>query len=215
MEPAGQGHAHRPIIALSAGQEAIHTYRSPRMSPEDVVFDESMEFTLRWEGGFSDHPDDPGGATNMGVTQKTYDAFRVGLGFFKRPVLEITHVERDNIYRFQYWKKAGCDEQAIFSPMIAMVQFDAAVNVGVSRSTKWLQGAVRANRDGIYGPLTHEAFSIRLDEIGEDEMADQLLTKREEWYIYLRDKPAPANFGVFYKGWTNRVNDLREELGVL
>ncbi len=185
------------------------------MSPEDVAFDEAMEFTLRWEGGYVDHPSDPGGATNMGVIQKTYDAFRVSLGFPKHPVLEITHGERDQIYRSRYWKKAGCDQQSIFSPMIAMVQFDAAVNVGVERSTKWLQSVCRAGRDGMYGPMTHEAFSVRLDEIGEDEMADQLLTKREEWYRYLRDKPLPAKFGVFFKGWMNRINALREELGVL
>ncbi len=183
--------------------------------PLDYVFEEALEFTLRWEGGYSDHISDPGGATNMGVTQGTYDGYRERTGRPLRPVLDITETERDTIYRDQYWRAAGCDQQAIFSPMIAMVQFDAAVNVGVERSTKWLQGVVRASRDGVYGPMTHEGFSVRLDEIGEDEMADQLLTKREEWYIYLRDKPAPANFGVFYAGWMNRLNALREELGVL
>ena len=185
------------------------------MSPEDVCFEEAMEFAMKWEGGYVDHPDDPGGATNMGVTQGVYDGYRERLGRPVQPVLDITETERDTIYWEQYWKAAGCDQQAVFSPMIAMVQFDAAVNVGVRRSTKWLQGVVRANRDGAYGPMTHEAFSIRLDEIGEDEMADQLIVKREEWYIYLRDKPAPANYGVFYNGWVNRVEDLRSELGVV
>ena len=185
------------------------------MSPEDVAFDLAMEFAMDWEGGYVDHPDDPGGATNMGVTQKVYDEYRVAEGWPKRAVLDISEEERDEIYLNGYWKAGGCDQQAIFSPQIAMVQFDANVNVGVERSTKWLQSVSRAGRDGVYGPMTHQAFSIRLDEIGEDEMADQLLTKRESWYRYLRDKPAPSNFGVFYKGWINRVNALRENLGVL
>lgn len=185
------------------------------MTPEEVAFQESLEFALRWEGGFSDHPDDPGGATLNGVTQKTYDKYRTDKGLSPRTVLNMTIDERDTIYRVGYWEKGGCDQQVIFSPMIAMVQFDANVNVGVARSTKWLQSVCRAGRDGVYGPMTHEAFSIRLDEIGEDEMADQLLVKREEWYAYLRDKPAPSNFGVFFRGWMNRVEALRDELGVL
>ena len=184
------------------------------MSPEDVIFEEAMEFAMRWEGGFSDHEDDPGGATMQGVTQGTYDKYRTDKGLTERTVLNMTLDERDDIYYTRYWKKSGCDQQAIFSPMIAMVQFDASVNVGTSRSTKWLQSVCRATRDGVYGPMTHEAFSVRLDEIGEDEMADQLIVKREEWYAYLRDRPPPANFGVFYNGWVNRVNDLRDELGV-
>ena len=185
------------------------------MTPEDVAFGLAMEFAMEWEGGFSDHPDDPGGATMQGVTQRVYDEYREGKGLSTGSVLYISEPERDEIYLNGYWKAGGCDQQAIFSSMIALVQFDANVNVGVERSTKWLQAVSRAGRDGVYGPMTHEAFSVRLDEIGEDEMADQLLLKRESWYGYLRGKPPPANFGVFYVGWMNRVTALREQLGVL
>jgi lysozyme family protein len=183
------------------------------MSPEQVVFEESLEFTLAWEGGYVNHPDDPGGATNKGITQKVYDAYREKRGEPPEPVLEITNDAVEAIYLNQYWKPSGCDEIATFSPSVAMCQFDAAVNVGVHRATKWLQSVVRADRDGVYGPLTHEQFTIALDQVGEDEVVDQLIAKRESWYAYLRDRP-DANFGVFYQGWINRVNALREELGV-
>jgi len=183
------------------------------MSPEELEFREALDFTLKWEGGFVDHESDPGGATAYGITQGTYDQFRKDTWKEQQSVIAITETERDTIYRDRYWKKAGCDEQAIFSPMIAMVQFDASVNVGVIRATKWLQSVVRSDRDGVYGPLTHQQFTEVLDEIGEDEMADQLIVKREGWYKYLRDKP-DANFGVFFKGWMNRIDALRAELGV-
>ena len=63
-----------------------------------MTFDTALAFALRWEGGYVNHPADPGGATNKGVTQRAYDAWRVRRGQTKRDVRAITGAEVHAIY---------------------------------------------------------------------------------------------------------------------
>jgi hypothetical protein len=94
-------------------------------------FDEALAVVLRFEGGYSDDPDDPGGATMRGITQRTYDAWRRRQGFPVRPVRTISDAEVRAIYREEYWQPAGCDT----APWpLALVLFDAAVQHGVRRA---------------------------------------------------------------------------------
>lgn len=99
---------------------------------------EGLEFVGKWEGGYVDHPNDPGGATNRGVTQRTYDAWRKSKGQPTRSVKELTKDEEVLIYYELYWSKAGCSE--LDYPMNIAV-FDTAVNCGVGRATHWLKKA--------------------------------------------------------------------------
>ena len=71
------------------------------------AFRAALPFVLRWEGGFVHHPDDPGGATNQGVTQRVYDAWRAGEGLGQRSVRLIDDDEVRAIYETGYWLHEG------------------------------------------------------------------------------------------------------------
>lgn len=98
-------------------------------------FGVALAHVLTYEGGFSDHPSDPGGATMQGVTQATYDSYRRDNGWPTQPVQQITRDEVEEIYRTRYWDAIGGDE---LEPALAFVLFDSAVNSGVSRALGWL-----------------------------------------------------------------------------
>lgn len=101
-------------------------------------FATALTQVLRYEGGFVQDPDDPGGATNRGVTQGTYDSWRRRQGLPVRPVREIGNEEVSAIYREDYWFKSGADKL----PMpLALVHFDTAVNMGVGAANALLAGA--------------------------------------------------------------------------
>lgn len=102
-----------------------------------TAFDKALAQVLKWEGGYVEHPADPGGATAYGVTQATYDAWRRKQGTEVRPVREIDRSEVEAIYWQQYWLRAGCDQ--LEPAALALVVFDAAVNSGVGAALKWLQ----------------------------------------------------------------------------
>jgi lysozyme family protein len=97
-------------------------------------FERCLATTLKWEGGYSNHPDDPGGPTMKGVIQREYDAWRKKQGKSRRPVRGIEEGELRAIYRTEYWDAMGCDE---LKPGLDLCVFDAAVNSGVGRARQW------------------------------------------------------------------------------
>ncbi|MCZ2110971.1 MAG: hypothetical protein LC118_15615 [Dehalococcoidia bacterium] len=99
------------------------------------AFYEALKRVLAFEGGFSDHPLDKGGATNRGITQKTFDAWNASKGLKPRSVRDITMAEVEAIYWQSYWLKAGCDQ---LPPALAFVVFDTSVNSGAGRALGWL-----------------------------------------------------------------------------
>jgi lysozyme family protein len=99
---------------------------------------EGLQFVSKWEGGYVDHPNDPGGATNRGITQRTYNNWRRSKGLEERPVRELEKNEEVLIYYENYWAAAGCSE--LEYPFNIAV-FDTAVNCGVGRATHWLRKA--------------------------------------------------------------------------
>jgi lysozyme family protein len=101
-------------------------------------FERCLAVTLKWEGNYSNHPDDPGGPTMKGVIQREYDAWRKKQGKRPRPVRQIEESELQAIYRTEYWDAMGCEE---LSPGLDLCAFDAAVNSGVGRAKEWLTGA--------------------------------------------------------------------------
>lgn len=100
------------------------------------VFDKALAFTLKWEGGYSNNPNDPGGATMKGVIQKTYDDYRKSKGLPLQGVKAISDSEVHDIYENLYWKASGCDK--ISDSDLAISVFDFAVNGGVARAKKYL-----------------------------------------------------------------------------
>lgn len=114
-------------------------------------FSQILRFIHRWEGGYVNDPADRGGATHMGVTQRTYDTWRTKNGKRPQPVRNISQQEVEDIFREDYWRAAHCDE--LVWPLNLAVA-DTAFNSGPSRAIKLLQQAVGAAPDGIFGPGT-------------------------------------------------------------
>jgi len=164
---------------------------------EYELFRLCLAHVLKAEGGYVNHPNDRGGATNMGITQKVYDAVRDTKMIPRRSVKEITQAEVESIYANGYWNPAKCRE---FPPKVAAVLFDAAVNHGVGRAVRLLQRALDLKEDGAIGPIT-------LKQASEFLAPEAFLKTREQFYrVFVDAKPDQA---VFLKGWLNRIRDLR------
>lgn len=100
-----------------------------------MSFEIALGYTLKFEGGYVNNPVDPGGATNKGITQSVYDAYRVQKNLPKQTVKLISDNEVKEIYLSQYWNVAECDK---LEDKLSIVVFDAAVNHGPGRAKKWL-----------------------------------------------------------------------------
>ena len=160
-------------------------------------FDKSLRFVLKDEGGYSNHPADPGGATMWGITHIDYDAYRKRHGLPVRDVRRMTTAERDDIYRTKYWNGARCDD---LPSGVDYCVFDGAVNSGVSQSVKWLQRAIGGVvADGHAGDVTVTSAS----ESDPAKLIRSMCDQRSRFLRSLR------TFKTFGDGWMDRVNRLR------
>ena len=160
------------------------------------------KYVLAYEGGYVNHPDDPGGATNFGVTQRVYDGFRRGIGEPTRSVRHITEVEVDMIYQQQYWATVKGD---LLPSGLDLTVYDFAVNSGPGRSVKFLQRELGVTDDGVIGNVTLSAVSA-LDADGVKQVIRGINNARWAWLKRLR------HWGTFGKGWTRRV--MGDHVGV-
>lgn len=162
-------------------------------------FDRSLAFTLKWEGGFVNHPADPGGATNKGVTQDTYDAFRGARGLPFRSVGLLTDDELSHLYRERFWLTSHANEMPL---PLCSVHFDAAVNSGPGRAIRLVQEAAGVTSDGVWGPKTRRAV------LGSDPvaLARDAVSRRRAFLLSLIER-RPA-LGTFKSGWLNRLAGL-------
>ena len=108
------------------------------------LFNQALHFVLNQEGGFVNDPDDKGGATNKGITQGTYDAYRKAHKKPLQTVKNIADAEVSDIYYNNYWLKAGCDKM---TPIFAVISFDTAVNMGIGRVQEFMKAAEYKNTD--------------------------------------------------------------------
>ena len=170
-----------------------------------TAFEAALPFVLRWEGGFVDHPDDPGGRTNRGVTQRVYDDWRRRQGLVRRDVKLIEDDEVNQIYKTGYWFPPRCD---LLAQQLDLVHFDTAVNMGPGRAVRFLQGAVGVGVDGDFGPATQRAVS-------QCDFATTIVQYCDAREAYYRELAArKPELGVFLKGWLNRLNALRHQIGL-
>ena len=148
-------------------------------------FQRALAFTLAWEGGWSNHPKDPGGATMRGVTQRVYNGYRLKRGLKIQTVRNISQRELEEIYLLQYWNTSGAN--GLEWPLNAAV-FDLAVNSGPGRAKEFLE------------------------EIGPQgsplERARRLNDRRERFFhtivAYNHD------LAEFLPGWLNRLAGIRK-----
>jgi lysozyme family protein len=168
-----------------------------------MSLDAALAFTLKEEGGYVDDPDDSGGATNHGVTQDTYDHYRLNHGLQIKDVREIADHEVSDIYGSMYWLPAHCAE---LPPKLGICHFDWAVNHGVRGAIETLQTALYVTADGIFGAQTRAA----LEKEPEAETIKEYLDNRREWYRErVRHVPSQAKF---LNGWLGRVDRLDKYL---
>ncbi|HEY7821399.1 MAG TPA: glycosyl hydrolase 108 family protein, partial [Acidimicrobiia bacterium] len=113
-------------------------------------FPKCLAVTLTHEGGYVNHPRDPGGATNLGVTHKTLAA-HLGRPVSKQDVRNLTQGDVEPIYRRGYWLPVKGEN---LPHGVDLAVFDFGVNSGPSRSAKYLQGVVGVAKDGKIGPKT-------------------------------------------------------------
>ena len=155
-------------------------------------FSQSLIHVLSYEGGYVDHPFDPGGATNMGITRQTLSNFR-GTQVSKRDVRNLSRQEAYEIYKRMYWDPCRCD----FLPLgIDFAVFDCAVNQGVRRAKQFLQRAARARVDGIIGPKT----LYRVQHMNRTDLLNEFTARRMRHYGGLVQL-----FRTFGLGWSRRL----------
>jgi lysozyme family protein len=153
-------------------------------------FDKSLEMLLHHEGGYVNHPKDPGGETNLGVTRAVYEQW-VGRQVMDGEMKSLTVDDVAPIYKKNYWDRVRGDDLPSGLDWAAM---DWAVNSGVGRPAKVIQRFVSAKQDGAIGPQT-----LRL--IAENDPGDiiqYLYEQRQKFYERLK------TFETFGRGWTRR-----------
>jgi lysozyme family protein len=155
------------------------------------AFEDCLAFVLEEEGGYSDMPGDPGGATNMGVTRATLSAWR-GKPVSKDEVISLEREEAAGIYKAHYWNAIGGD----YLPAgLDLALFDDAVNSGPRQAVRDLQRALNVPADGIIGPITLAA----IEAATLAELVGGLCAARK---ARLASLPQFSRFG---RGWTRRI----------
>jgi lysozyme family protein len=163
----------------------------------DRNFNACLKRVLVHEGGWSDHPKDPGGATMKGVTLANFRRY-VKPNATKDELRKITDEQLATVYRRFYWDAVSGAE---LPDGIDYAVFDFAVNSGPKRAAEYLQVVVGATKDGKIGPATIKAVKAKLpagviNKLCDDRMA--FLKRLKTW----------TTFG---KGWTARVKAVRSE----
>lgn len=158
-------------------------------------FKRSLRFVLEREGGYVNHPDDPGGHTNRGITLATYTDWRRKRGLPAPTVNDLRAIDDqtvEDIYRDGYWEAVRADE---LPEPVAFLVFDMAVNAGPSRAIKLLQEALGVTADGIIGPQTMAA----VEGADVDELVQEYSVRR---LLYYATRPHMPTFGT---GWFRRA----------
>lgn len=162
-------------------------------------FESALKSVLHHEGGFVNHPSDPGGMTNLGVTKKVWEEW-VGHDVDEKAMRALTPEAVGPMYKAKYWDKIKGDD---LPEGLDYAVFDAAVNSGPGRAAKWLQACVGVEPDGGIGPKTLAAVaSFDPKDLVEDYGKRRL--------SFLMDLP---HWGTFGKGWSRRVTEVASVAG--
>jgi lysozyme family protein len=160
-------------------------------------FDRALARVLVYEGGISNNPNDPGGLTNRGITQGTYNSW---LSRQQRPLRSVIGIQPNEvaaIYKTDYWDRIGGDD---LPSGVDFCMFDAAVNSGVGGATKWAQAILSLTVDGDFGPKTLQAIvADDPEDFIKDFCAHRLGT--------LQRLPTWKHFG---KGWAARIANVQK-----
>jgi lysozyme family protein len=160
-------------------------------------FDDALKALLKHEGGYVNHPSDPGGMTNLGVTKRVWEEY-VGHEVDEQTMRGLTPDVVAPLYKKRYWDAVKGDD---LPSGVDLCVFDCAVNSGVGRASKFLQRAVGVADDGKIGPGTLQAVMAA----DPKELVTKFCDQRQ---AFLEALPTFATFG---KGWSRRVAEVREQ----
>jgi lysozyme family protein len=160
-------------------------------------WDEALKHILKYEGGYVNHKDDPGGRTNLGVTQRVWEEW-TGKPATEEDMRGLTVAMVSPLYKKRYWDAVRGDD---LPSGVDLCVFDCAVNAGVGRASKFLQQAVGVTADGQIGPMTVAATTAKPAE----EVIEAFCNLREAHYKSL------STFATFGKGWMNRLGAVEAE----
>lgn len=158
-------------------------------------FEKSLAELLKHEGGFVNHPSDPGGATNLGVTQAVWEDW-IDRAVSEENMKALTPAKVAPLYREMYWDRIKGDK---LPSGVDYCVFDAAVNSGASRAVKWLQTTIAAVADGMIGEQTLKLVLLTNPQI----LIDKYSANRLAFLQRL------ATWPTFGKGWGRRVEEVR------
>ena len=149
-------------------------------------FDECLKMLLHHEGGYVNHPSDPGGETNLGVTKKVYQEWGG-----TKDMKDLTVEDVAPIYKKNYWNRCKCYD---LESCVDWAVFDWAVNSGTGRAAKAIQKFCGASQDGAIGPKTLALIGKQNTQYVIEEFGKI----RQDFYESLK------TFDTFGKGWTRR-----------
>lgn len=165
-----------------------------------MIFDNALPNILEYEGGFVDDPDDHGGATNKGITQKVYDSFRRSHGLSEQSVKDIEDKEVSDIYHQNYWLDGRCDK---LPGGVALIHFDASVMSGIGQAARTLQRVLGVEVDGRLGVLSIAAAHDQ----DQTKLIHDYSSARRAFYTRLSTNPGQSKF---LKGWLARVDKCEQ-----
>ena len=162
-------------------------------------FETCLKEVLKHEGGYGDHPDDPGGATNLGVTKRVWEEW-VGHEVTKDDIKKLTVADVTPLYRKRFWNACRCDD---LPSGLDYLVFDIAVNSGTGRAAKFLQSAVGATPDGVIGNGT--LTCVNRTTLPTIDLINIICDRRHRFYQSLN------GFTTFGVGWLRRCEDVRQQ----
>lgn len=154
-------------------------------------YEHCLELILHHEGGYVNHPKDPGGETNLGVTKRVYEEWGG-----TKDMKDLTVEDVAPIYEKNYWGRVKGDD---LPSGLDLCVFDFAVNAGPGRAAKYLQRMIGTTVDGGIGPNTLRAVHNYIEEEGLEAAIDTYQKNRQSYYEKL------STFETFGRGWTRRV----------
>lgn len=173
-------------------------------------FDDAIEFVLRNEQGYVNHPMDKGGPTNYGITLKTLCKYRKVKKLTFKDVKTLKVSEAKEIYKVLYWDKLNIDFSHYYhrNTDLDVLLLDQAVNRGVKPAVRQLQKILDLKTDGIVGANTRSAFLNLMISSNKKDCSFELKYIQASQHFYLRLVKRKPNQMVFLKGWINRTHEM-------
>lgn len=160
----------------------------------NINFEKALQLILKSEGGYVNHPSDPGGMTNLGVTKRVWEEW-VGHEVTEQTMRDLTPAIVGPMYKAKYWDKVRGDD---LPSGVDYCVFDAAINSGPGRAIKWLQACVKVEVDGVIGQKTLDAVTA----FSDIDLVSDYNKRRLSFLLDL------STWEVFGKGWTNRISHV-------